>query len=255
MSKAKKIVIRVLLIIFVIISLCSITLNVIAIVNGLSGRVFPTEIISKNGCDVLRIPSLADQRDSHSLFIVSDDGVIEINSIDKGWELIPKKSGRCVVVSKLLYGGHLYADYNMYDITVDENLKISYTKKNIYKFSPANLFHGSYADSKISSKITLKTNGGSVILSDDTVRELRHEIDSIYGNENVCKFSPDITDCAKIIFEKNYSDDTRFVCEFYVSKDRFYYCNIIAGNEEWHEFVPEDFCSLDRINELLDLKD
>lgn len=95
MSKAKKIVIRMLLIIFVVISVCSIILNVIAIANALSKRIIPTGIISKNGCDVLHIASVAYSGDSNSLSIISGDGVVEINSADRGWDLIPKKSGRC----------------------------------------------------------------------------------------------------------------------------------------------------------------
>lgn len=92
MSKAKKIVISVLLIIFVVISVCSIILNVITIANALSKRIIPTGIISKNGCDVLHIASVADRWDSNSLSIISGDGVVEINSADRGWDLIPKKA-------------------------------------------------------------------------------------------------------------------------------------------------------------------
>ena len=46
-----------------------------------------------------------------------------------------------------------------------------------------------------------------------------------------------------------------YVIEFYISDYKMYYCNVIAGSEEWHEFIPDELFSLDRINELLDLKD
>lgn len=249
MSKAKKIVIRVLLIIFVVISVCSIILNVITIANALSKRIIPTGIISKNGCDVLHIASVADRWDSNSLSIISGDGVVEINSADRGWDLIPKKSGRCGVISRCQYGGSPSVDYDLYDITVDENLKIVFTQKSTYKFYLIDRIHCS------DGKITVKTNDKSVILSYDTALKLEHEIESIYGSENGCKSSPDISNCKKIVCERNYNGGTSFACEFYISKDRLYYCNIMAGYEQWCEFVPDDFCSLDGINELLDLKD
>ncbi|MBD5137806.1 MAG: hypothetical protein HDT24_00550 [Ruminococcus sp.] len=277
MSKAKKIIIRVLLIIFVIISILSIIFTVITIANRtpaedvcevenfdediydelynllFSGEnAYSVGVNSENGRDVLRINSPVDSNYGYnSLLFLGDDGVVSAEHYGGSHiDLTAQKSGHCGVVIERYWAIDLI-DVCIYDITVDENLKISYNDRSVDKFTFYNHDSVSYGE------ITVQANDNSVVLSDNTAQKLRDEINSIYGGESYCRPAPDLSECVKIVCVKKegYIDGTDTVCEFYVSKDRLYYCNIIAGDEKWLEFTPDEFCSLDRINELLDLKD
>lgn len=272
MSKAKKIIIRVLLIIFVIISILSIIFTVITIANRtpaedvynvensdedvlynllFSGEnAYSVGVNSENGRDVLRINSPVESNYGYnSLLYLGDDGVVSGENYGGSHiELTAQKSGHCGVVIERYWAIDL-RDVCIYDITVDENLKISYNDRSVDKFPFYNHI------SVLEGEITVQANDNSVVLSDNTAQKLRDKINSIYGGESYCRPAPDLSECVKIICEATYSDGTDTVCEFYVSKDRIYYCNIIAGEEKWLEFTPDEFCSLDGINELLDLKD
>lgn len=277
MSKAKKIIIRVLLIIFVVISIFSIIFTVITIADRTPAKdaydvensdedvhdvyaldVFSGEnaysvgINSGNGRDVLRINSPVESNYGYnSVLFLGDDGVVSAEHYGGSHiDLTAQKSGHCGVVIERYWAIDL-RDVCIYDITVDENLKISYNDRSVDKFPFYN------HDSVLEGEITVQANDNSVVLSDNTAQKLRDEINSIYGGESYCRPDPDLSECVKIVCVKkeDYSGGTDMVCEFYVSKDRLYYCNIIAGDEKWLEFTPDEFCSLDGINELLDLKD
>ncbi|MBD5144913.1 MAG: hypothetical protein HDT21_03220 [Ruminococcus sp.] len=273
MSKAKKIIISVLLIIFVIISILSIIFTVITIANRtpaedvcevenfdediydalynvFSGKnAYSVGVNSENDRDVLRINSPVESNYGYnSVLYLGDDGVVSVEHYGGSHiDLTAQKSGHCGVVIERYWVD--LRDVCIYDITVDENLKISYSDRSVDKFPFYN------HDSVLEGEITVQANDNSVVLSDNTAQKLRDEINSIYGGESYCRPSPDLSECVKIVCNATYSDGTDTVCEFYVSKDRLYYCNFIAGDEKWYEFTPDELCSLDGINELLDLKD
>lgn len=77
-------------------------------------------------------------------------------------------------------------------------------------------------------------------------------MDGIYGSVTSGYINaPNLSKCAKIICAENRGEYD-YVVEFYIYEGKLYYCNVIAGSEEWHEFIPYDFCSLDGINTLLE---
>ena len=206
MSKAKKIIVRVLLIIFVIISILSIIFTVFTIASSFSNRIIPTGIVSKNNGDVLYIASIADHLDSNSLSIISGDGAVEINNADRGWELIPKKSGRCGAVRELRYLGNPNVTYDMYDITVDENLNITYNEKRVEKFYPCDLVE--YED----FQMTLQRDGNSVTVPNQTAIQVFKEMYGIYGTYS--DTAPNLSECAKITYIHSMEN---YVIEFYIS--------------------------------------
>lgn len=264
MSKAKKIIIRVLLIIFVIISILSIIFTVFTLASITSAKkevynlggviskddVYGVSVMWGLDRDVLRIISpLVDSNYGRNLLLYLDnDGVVSDENINSNrFDLTAQKSGNCVVAIERWDNNGIF-DVNIYDITVDENLRINYAYRKVYEFP----FYQYIDFSKC--EITVQTNDSSVILSDDTAIKLRDEINRIYGKTSCCTTAPYLSDCVKIIRKGTHWNGADFVLEFYISEDKIYYQPYIE-DETWYEFTPDEFFSFDGINELLDLKD
>ncbi|MDE6763745.1 MAG: hypothetical protein K2J73_08715 [Oscillospiraceae bacterium] len=213
-----------------------------------------TGVIQKDGGEVFYISqemSETGKGGTYFLFL-ENDGVMLGDSQDDTTvpygTFIPQKSGRCIIYAVDYFCTDEFNE-RLYDVTVDENLKISYVQRDAYKFFPLERI------SFENCQMTVQKDGNSTAVQKQTAVEIGNEMSAIYGSETASYITaPDLSEGVKIICVHSLEDHSRTV-EFYMLDNKLYYCNIIAGNEEWHEFTLEDFCSLDGINELLDLKD
>lgn len=212
-----------------------------------------TGVIQKDGGEVFYISQEMSGKGRTYFLFLENDGVMLGDSQDDTTvpygTFIPQKSGLCIIYAVDYFCTDEFNE-RLYDVTVDENLKISYVQRNAYKF---------FLHERIpfdNCQITVQKDGNSTAVQKQTAVEIVNEMDGIYGSEtsgyNIN--APDLSKCAKIICVQNRGEYD-YVVEFYIFEEKLYYCNVIAGFEEWHEFIPYDFCSLDRIIELLDLKD
>lgn len=249
MSKAKKIIIGILRTIAVIISVCSViytavTLTVHFLTNPSEPP--PTGLISQNGSDVLRIYDRSTGKEYSSFVFLDNDGIVVEKDIKRGWDLVPQKSGRCGIAIET-YFIDVIENVVVYDIVVDENLCISFTSRKNNIFLP-------YKDISFDScQMTAQKDENSIVIPQQTAIEIGNEMSIIYGREEHFNQAPDLSKCVKV--NCTHELDYTYVVEFYISEEKMYYCNILAGREHWYEFTPDEFCSLDRINKLLDLKD
>lgn len=199
-------------------------------------------VISENGSDILHIHDYAYDNNyggSGYNFLENDD-IVSIEYLGGcGWNLIPKKSGHCGIAVDKYWVDYLGTD--IYDITVDENFKISYTARDTWKYPLYNHSIG---------KVTVQNGDNTVVFSDTDESNLLKELNALYGGSEYPDTAPDFSNCVKIICVCAYDE---YSYDLYVSNDRIYYFN--ENMEIWEEFTPDEFCSLDRINELLDLKD
>ncbi len=215
-----------------------------------------TGVIQKDGGEVLYIADTNASGKGGTIFrFVKNDGVmladrpdILDNTIVGSTEFIPQKSGRCIIVAEEYFCNDPINE-KVFDVTVDENLKISYAYSYVHRFSL-------YKDISFEDcRMTVQKGESTVAVSKQTAVKIGDEMSVIYGRQTAGQVNaPDLSECAKIICTQSADGYARTV-EFYVCGNKLYYCNIIAGDEQWYEFTPADFCSLDGINELLDLKD
>lgn len=216
-------------------------------------RLPETGIINKNGAEALYIrETVTTGKGGVSYCFWENDGVMLSDSQDNvivcGITFIPQKSGRCVIAADDYFCGD-FESARIFDVTVDENLTISYTQRNVDKF---------FLHERIpfeNCQMTVQKDGNSTAVQKQTAVEIGNAMSKIYGEETLGYINaPDLSKCTKIICVENM-EEYNYVVEFYISEEKMYYCNIMAGFEQWYEFVPDELCSLDGINELLDLKD
>lgn len=201
-------------------------------------------VISENGSDILHIHDYVIDSSygvsSHN--ILENDGIVSIEYLGScGWDLIPQKSGHCGIAIDEYWVDYLGTD--IYDITVDEDLKISYTVRDAWKYP---LYNHSV------EHMTVQNGDNITVFSSTDESNLLKELNALYGGSEYHTTAPDLSSYVKITCACAYAYD-KYSYDLYVSRDRIYYFN--ENEEIWEEFTPDDFCSLDRINELLDLKD
>ncbi len=161
-----------------------------------------------------------------------------------GVTFIPQKSGRCVIAAEDYFCDEI-TGVRLFDVSADENLKISYTCRYADKF---------FLSERIDFEnwaVTVMKDGSSAVLSKSAAVELGNALNGVYGRETPGYINaPDLSDSVKIICLKS-TENYDYTTEFYICGDKLYYCDVTAGNEEWHEFIPDEFCSLDGIIGLI----
>ena len=211
-----------------------------------------TGVIQKDGGEVFYISHETSGKGGTSFRFLKNDGVMlgdsQDDTIVSYGTFIPQKSGRCIIAAEDYFCGDVVNE-RIFIVTVDEDLKISYVYKYLSQFKLYE--HIPFED----CQMTVQKDGNSTAVQKRTAVEIGNEMDGIYGSETAGYINaPDLSKCAKIICVQN-REEYDYVVEFYISEEKLYYCNVMAGFEEWHEFIPDELFSLDRINELLDLKD
>ena len=205
-----------------------------------------TGVIQKDGSEVFYISHEISGQGGTIFRFLENDGVMLGDSQDdftvSYGTFIPQKSGRCIIFAEDYFASDLI-DERLFDVTVDENLKISYVCRYSYQFPLYE--HISFEN----CQMTVQKDGNSTAVQKETAVEIGNEMNCIYGKVMPNIIDPYLSKFAKVIC----AHDNGVVIAFYISDDKIYYQE--NGIENWYEFVPDDFCSLDRINELLDLKD
>lgn len=245
---------KVIVSIFAVIGVIAVILAIFGIIHDMSAHDEQpnTGVIQKDGGEVFYISQEMSGKGGTYFRFLENDGVMLGDRQDditvSCGTFIPQKSGRCIIYA-VDYFAIDVIDERLYDVTVDENLKISYVQRDAYKFFPFERI------SFENCQMTVQKGGNSAAVPKQTAVEIGNEMDGIYGSVTSGYINaPNLSKCTKIICAENRGEYD-YVVEFYISEGKLYYCNVIAGSEEWHEFIPYDFCSLDGINELLDLKD
>ena len=250
MDEDRKINLKPLLIIVIVIAICSVIFNIIllSVIKEKSQPYFSDGPINENGKDTLRIYNYdGDGKGGSAFYTILNDGVMSIEESPKWRTLRPNIPGHCAFAVEDYFAVETVG-IRIYDIVVDENLYIICDKRDADKFFCADL------DAFKCGVMTVQSDSGDIVLSEQTADMIRSEIDSLYGTDKWAGYYFDVSDCRKLIC-KYTTDSYEKLCEFYVSDDRMYYCDIYAGQENWYEFVPDELCSIDEINELLDSKD
>lgn len=198
---------------------------------------------------------------SYAKYTISDNTVLseceEINShhfspiaIDFGWKFKPVHAGSCTIITEQ-WDAIDFSFAEIYDVTVDENLDISYSKHTAEKLTIL-LHYMETAAHDVS--VSCEKNGITKIFSADETESFNNEIDRLYGINTDCE-KPDLSGMTKIAVDYKYMDDYERQSVIYIHNGKIYYPQMRYEVEYWTEFTPDEFCSLDGITELLDLKD
>ena len=256
---------KVLAIIFVVIGIIAVVMGAIygifelvdlAIDKATEEKPGITGVIQKDGGEALYISELyTNSKYTVSCLFWENDGVMlsdQDNVRSSRITFTPQKSGHCIIFAEDYFCGDLEG-VRIFDVTVDENLKISYAQRNTVQVLPHRRNGFGKDQEEQENQMTAQKDGNSYVIPKQTAIEIGNEFGSIYGTENDCSRPPDLSQCIKLtsMHENQYS----YLNELYVSKDRVYYCDIWNEQEFWYEFIPDELFSLDGINELLDLKD
>lgn len=178
-----------------------------------------------------------------------------------GWKFKPACSGNgVIIVDHYTYDsdysfisindGSDYSHTDIYKVTVDDKLNVSY---EVYSASKPECLI-SHLDDGITFLPELK-----VSVPGDAIIEIPYEnisgfysfFDSLYGINSKCR-KPDVSDMVHItfVYDKFPVSDMAFEFSFYIASN-----NVIYFEDEetaqWYSFVPEDFCNMDKLYELI----
>ena len=171
-------------------------------------------------------------------------------AIDFGWKFRPVNAGNCTIITEQWDCGD-FSFAEIYYVTVDENLEISYSKHTAEKL---NAFSHYMETSVYDVSVSCDKNGETKIFSADEINSFNNEIDRLYGINTDCE-KPDLSGMTKITVDYKYLSDYGHHPVIYLDGTEIYYPYKNYEAEYWSKFVPDELCSFDRINELLDLKD
>lgn len=226
-------------------------------------------------CIVITYPAVSDKDDglleivysgttsmgSYAKYTISDNTVLfeceEIDrmyfpsvAIDFGWKFRPVHPGNCTIITEQWDCGD-FSFAEIYDVTVDENLDISYSKHTAEKFNALSHYMETYA---YDVSVYCDKDGKTKIFSADETESFNNEIGKLYGINADCE-KPDLSGMTKISVDYKYLNDYEHQSVIYLDGMEIYYPYKNYEAEYWAKFTPDDLCSLDGINELLDLKD
>ncbi|MDE6745195.1 MAG: hypothetical protein K2J72_01010, partial [Oscillospiraceae bacterium] len=198
---------------------------------------------------------------SYAKYTISDNTVlIECEEIDRhhfspiaidfGWKFKPIHAGNCTIITEQWDCGD-FSFAEIYDVTVDENLDIRYSKHKAEKLNAFSHYMNTYT---YDVSVSCDKGGETKIFSADETENFNNEIDRLYGINTDCE-KPDLSGMTKITVDYKYLDDYEHQSVIYLNDGKIYYPHIRYEVEYWAEFTPDEFCSLDGINELLGLKD
>lgn len=189
-------------------------------------------------------------------FLTENEVISEVREIDFdfliytrfGWVFKSVKEGNCIFVFERYTGGSYFEYADIYDITVDKNLKISYTVKRAKKLNAlSHYMEGGNYDISVS----YDKDGKTKTFSADETESFNNEIDKLYGINADCE-KPDLSGMTKITVEYKYLADYENTAVMYINGGEIYYPYRYDNIEYWAKFSLDDFCSLDGINALLE---
>lgn len=202
---------------------------------------------------------------SYAKYTISDNTVlIECEEIDRyhfspiaidfGWKFKPIHAGNCTIITEQWDCGD-FSFAEIYDVTVDENLDISYSKHTAERLNAFSHYMDNYT---YDVSVSCDKGGETKIFSAGETESFNNEIGRLYGINTDCEM-PDLNSMAKVTVDYKYPDDHEHQSVMYLHGGKIYYSymssDMYSDVEYWAEFTPDEFCSLDGINELLDLKD
>ena len=194
-----------------------------------------TGVYQEKGGDVLVIDYPTGNE--WDFIILKDDDVLERKK--HYWK--PLKAGECVYVIDIYDYPPKYAYSTAYEISVDENLKISFEEREVFRYSWFTLGEG--------DKIIIERNNDIIPLSQEKRVEVFDILETIYYDSVKCD-PPDLTGAVRVT---SCYDDDKIAWEIFVTQDRIYeYSTDENGNiTEWYENIPIEGCDLERVNKLL----
>lgn len=197
-----------------------------------------TGVYQEKGGDVLYITN--QYGDDSEFTVLKNDNILELKGT-ACWKSI--NEGKCVFVEDWYDYPYYYRCSTVYEISVDENLKISFEEREVWKLDRCDMVHD-YGD-----KIDVEKNDYISSLHWEKQIELIDEFETVYFDYAECD-APDLTDATKIIA---YSDNDEVEWEMFVTQDRIYEYSKDENETitEWYEGIPIECCNLDKINELL----
>ncbi|MCM1329764.1 MAG: hypothetical protein NC253_10035 [Ruminococcus sp.] len=199
---------------------------------------------------------------SYAKYTISDNTVLveceEISrshfpsvDIDFGWKFRPIRAGNCTVITEQWDCGD-FSFAEIYDVAVDESLAISYSKRTAEKLNA--LSHYTGVGSVYDVSVSCDKDGETKIFSEEEITAFNSEIDRLYGLNADCE-KPDLKGMTKIAVDYKYLNDYESHPVLYLCGGEIFYPYKRYETEYWAKFTPDNFCSLDGINELLDIKD
>ncbi|MBQ7980352.1 MAG: hypothetical protein IJ305_01960 [Oscillospiraceae bacterium] len=195
-----------------------------------------TGVYQEKGGDVLYITN--QYGDDSEFTVLKNDNILEFKGTEC-WK--PINEGKCVFVEDWYDYPYYYRGSTVYEISVDENLKISFEEREVFKYSWDMLSDG--------DKIIIERNNCVIPLSQEKRIEVREKLDMTYYDSVKCD-TPDLTGAVRVT---SCYDDDKIAWELFVTQDRIYeYSTDENGNiTEWYENIPIEGCDLERINKLL----
>lgn len=198
---------------------------------------------------------------SYAKYIISDNTVlIEWEEIDRmyfpsvaiefGWKFRPVHTGNCTIITEQWDCGD-FSFAEIYDVTVDESLDISYSKHTAEKLNALSHYMCNYT---YDVSVSCDNGGETKIFSADETESFNNEIDRLYGINTDCE-KPDLNGMTKIAVDYKYLSDYEHQSVIYLDGTEIYYPYKNYEAEYWAKFVPDELCSIDGIIGLLDLKD
>ncbi len=198
-------------------------------------------IYQENGVDVLYIADCSHDGLGYEVVKILDNNNVLMYA-NEGTErnFKPIKQGKAFIVTDEYFGPD-YCGANLFEITVDENLNISYDIRRTHYLLD-------YETDLCSNSVAIEKAENVVTLSQENIKQLAYEFENVYGVSNKCD-EPDTTDVIKLCIDYG----GRRSDAYYISNDGIIYLGVNHDDDssQWYEFTPEKCCNLDKINELL----
>lgn len=223
-----------------IIALIVIAFIVLILVNKLNEE-RDTGVYQENGVDVLYIADCSHDGKGHEVVkILDNNNVLMYANEDTERNFKPIKQGKAFIVTDEYFGPD-YRGANLFEITVDKNLNISYDIRRTHYLLE-------YESDLYSNIVTVEKAENVITLSEKNIEQLAYEFENVYGVSNKCD-EPDTTDVIKLCIDYG----GRRSDSYYISNDSIIYLGVNHDDysSQWYEFTPEKCCNLDKINELL----
>lgn len=248
MDKIKKVVLKSLLTIAAVIFVCLIIFAAVKL----------PAVFGKDDGLLEIVYSGTGSMGSYAKYTISDNTIlIECEEIDRmyfpsvaidfGWKFRPVRPGNCTVITEQWDCGD-FSFAEIYDVTVDENLDLNYSKRTAEKLNALSHYMNTYT---YDVSVFCEKNGVTKVFSEDEIRSFNSEADKLYGI-NTDRETPDLSGMTKITVEYKYLDDYENTAVMYINGGEIYYPYRYDNAEYWAKFSLDDFCSLDGINALLE---
>ena len=137
---------------------------------------------------------------------------------DFGWKFRPVRPGNCTVITEQWDCGD-FSFAEIYDVTVDENLDLNYSKRTAEKLNALSHYMNTYT---YDVSVFCEKNGVTKVFSEDEIRSFNSEADKLYGINTDCE-TPDLSGMTKITVEYKYLDDYENTAVMYINGGEIYY--------------------------------